>query len=140
MIRKRGTFKHQKYSRVRGKSNKSALDSRAIFNFVDKNDPDYKRPCGKDYTERQRKLLSGEIEWQTTRLTDIRALLDKARLLNDTSAIKKAEELYALKVKQRENKYVPNLTEEEARDILRNLTPWKGGAVAPAQTTQDLEE
>lgn len=124
MIRKRVQFSQQKYSHIKSRSKRSKLDGRGQFNFVNKDDPNYQKPYGTDYSEKQRKLLSGEVAWETTRLNEITRLLNKAVAFKDEEAIKKAQELRTLKVKQIENKYVPDLTVDEAKEILRSLTPW----------------
>ena len=116
--------KTRKFRRVVGKSKKSKLDGRGQFNFVNTDDPNYKKPCGKTYSEKQLKLLTGEIPWETTPLQQLTVLLYKTEQLNDVAAYKTAKELRDLKLRQRDSSYKPDLTVEEAEDILRALTPW----------------
>lgn len=114
-----------KCHRIKTESRKSNLDGRGFIRFVNKDDPAYKKPCGKTYTEKQLKLLSGEIAWETTPLGQLTRLLYKAETLNDAEATAKAREMRDLKIKQRDAGYTPDLTVDEAKDILRELTPWK---------------
>ena len=117
--------KIRKWHKIVGRSKKSSLDSKAKFNYVNKDDPSYRRYCAATYTEKQLMLLSGETPWETTPLHQLTNLLYKAETLNDTKAYKRAKELRDLKLKQRENRYTPDLSVEEAKDTLRALTPWE---------------
>lgn len=64
--------------RIKGQSRKSELDSRAYFYFENKDDPNYQKKYGKNYSEKQLMLLSGEVPWETTPINQITTLMRKA--------------------------------------------------------------
>jgi len=55
---------------------------------------------GTKYTEKQLMLLSGEIPWETTRLTEITILMRKAEQLGDMENYEKTKRLHQLKKNQ----------------------------------------
>ena len=80
----KGKFTHWSHIRSPMKPKRSPLDGRGRISFVNKDDPNYKRNYSGDYTDTQLKLLSGEIAWETTRISSLTMLLYKAEARNDT--------------------------------------------------------
>lgn len=119
--------RHRKFTRVGhlGKSRWSKLDGRGKFNFVNKDDPSYQPNYGKCYTERQKQILAEELAVEDIPCHEITLLINKARSLSDIDGYEKAKELRDRKIHA--NEYTPDITAEEARAILNNLTPWKRG-------------
>lgn len=111
--------KGEKAHRVVGASGKGKSDSSAYFFFENKDDPNYKKKYGKKYSEKQLMLLSGEIPWETTPINQITILMRKAEAMGDTENYEKAKRLHQLKSEQ--DVFVPDLSKEEALDILKGL-------------------
>ena len=91
--------------------------------FRNKDDPDYKFSYGTTYTERQLKILTGEIDIFSIKANEIKFIIKKAEGIGDCETCKKAKELYELRTHQEE--YHIDMSPEEARNILQTLTPWK---------------
>ena len=94
------------------------------FRYQNRDDPNYRKACGKEYTPTQLKILSGETPWEIVPLNQLTNLLYKAETFNDAKVYQKVKEMHDRKIEQRNKKYTPNMTAEEAKDILRSLTPW----------------
>ena len=101
-----------------------AEDGRRL-RYLNRDDPNYRKACGKEYTPTQLKILSGETPWEIVPLNQLSMLLYKAETFKDTEIYDKVKEMRDRKIKQRDNKYTPNMTSKEAKDILRSLTPWE---------------
>ena len=80
-------------------------------------------PYGTTYTERQLAILNGDISLDAVRLVELTILLRKAEKLDDGAATELASQLYIQKSNPGE--YFPPYTVEEAKAILRELTPWE---------------
>ena len=104
------------------KSRRSPLDSRAMISYVNKDSPDYVRAYPPEYTERQLKILTGEIPLKEVRMNEIAIIMNKARYNNDEGNLATAEYLHLLK--QHPDEYKPMMELDEAKRILQELTPW----------------
>ena len=62
----------------------------AIFRYINRDDPDY-NPYGTVYTERQNKILSGEIPVDSISTTELTKLRRKAEVIGDLSNAEIAE-------------------------------------------------
>lgn len=108
------------------RSNRSKLDSSAWFRFIDKDSPEYqliKNGRSFEYSERQKKILSEEIPLEQVRLNELSRLANKAKTFGDmetynTAMMLREEKLYP-------DNYHSELTTEEAKAVLDELTPWK---------------
>lgn len=76
---------------------------------------------GTTYTERQLRILSGDLSWEIVPLHEISLIVNKAKQMNDTETYEKACLLQGLKKNQ--GAYIPQMTLEEAKEILRSLSP-----------------
>lgn len=94
----------------------------AIFRYINRDDPNY-NPYGTVYTERQNKILSGEIPVDSISTTELTKLRRKAEVIGDLRNAEIAEILYYRKTSP--TSYFPPYTMEEAKEILQNLTPWQ---------------
>lgn len=94
------------------------------FRYQNRDDPNYRKACGKEYTPTQLKILSGDIPWEIVPLNQLSMLLYKAETFKDEEVYNKVKGMRDRKIEQRDKKYTPNMTAEEAKDILRSLTPW----------------
>ena len=106
----------------KAKSKRSPLDSRAKISYEDKDSPDYVRAYPPEYTERQTKILSGEIPIDDIRLNELSIIINKAKYNNDEGNASTAEYLYLLK--KHPDEYKPMMELDEAKEILQSLTPW----------------
>lgn len=84
-----------------------------------------KMPQRKDlnYTPRQLDILGGDVPLEKIRTTELSVLLHKALAREDEFAAEIAQCLFLQKTDPRE--YFPQISVEEAREILQRLTPWK---------------
>jgi hypothetical protein len=76
-----------------------------------------------DYTPRQQAILEGNVELSNIRSTELAAIVNKATARKDTFNLEIAQDL--LTAKQQPTTYVPQMTTEEAHQILQKLTPWE---------------
>ena len=83
------------------------------------NDPNRVKNYGSTYTERQLRILSGDLPWEVVRQTEITIVMNKARAMDDEENYKQAALLRELKLRQED--YRPQITVEEARNILKEL-------------------
>lgn len=111
------TAKAMKYVSLK---KKYGIDARV---FMNKDDPNYRYNYGTTYTERQMKILNGEIDIFTIKANEIKFIIKKAEGIGDCETCKKAEELYELRTHKEE--YRIDMSIEEARDVLQSLTPWE---------------
>lgn len=86
---------------------------------TDPNDPNRVKNYGRTYTERQLRLLSGDLPWKIVKQTEITIIMRKAEAMDDEENYKKAALLRELKLRQED--YRPQITVEEARSILKEL-------------------
>lgn len=91
------------------------------FHFRNPDAPDYKKFYGSTYTERQLKILSGEIPWEVVRLNQLTLLANKAQAMGDDESHRIVLQL--IECKKSQKVYTPQITANEAREILKNLTP-----------------
>lgn len=89
-----------------------------IFHFGE-----YNRNLARDYTEKQKAILNGEIPLEEMRTTELVALVAKATARGDAEDAEIAICLYD--AKKNPSKYKPTCTQEEAKHILQDLTPWE---------------
>ena len=103
-----------------GKRRRSPLDSKARVGktYCD----DYVRSFPKELTARQHKIMTGEISLEAVRLTEIRAIMNKAAYHEDQELLEAATDLY--NAKSNPESYQPAYSVDEAKDILQSLTPW----------------
>lgn len=94
-----------------------------MFNFVNKDDPNYRPNYGSTYTKRQMDVLAGIIPLEEVRINDLAILVHKAEQMGDIETYEQAKELYDRKLDP--GTYFPTYTIEEAKNILQRLTPWK---------------
>lgn len=93
---------------------------------TDPNDPNRVKNYGSTYTERQLRILSGDLPWEVVRLTEITIVMRKAKAMGDDEGFKEAALLQEMKLGQ--DDYRPQITVEEAKNILRELDQkYKGG-------------
>jgi len=123
MLRKKGQFSSRKYTRIRGKSRRSPLDSRSRFNFTNKDSPDYRYNYGTAFTQRQLDILEDRIPWEDVPFNQLTVIMRKAEGMGDVRAYEKARLFKEWKLQAEE--YTPDLTKEQAQAILQQLTPWK---------------
>lgn len=93
------------------------------FSYVQKHSPDYKKPYGSSYTERQIAILSGFIPLENIREAELGLLFRKAEQMGDIDNYEIAKMLYDLKMDP--GKYFPRYTIEQAKDIIQSHIPWK---------------
>lgn len=86
---------------------------------TDSNDPNRVKNYGSTYTERQLRILSGDLPWEVVRQTEITIVMNKAKAMDDDVNYKQAALLRELKLRQED--YRPRITVEEARNILKEL-------------------
>ena len=86
---------------------------------TDPNDPNRVKNYGSTYTERQLRILSGDLPWEVVRLTEITIVMRKAKAMGDDEGFKEAALLQEMKLGQ--DDYRPQITVEEAKNILREL-------------------
>ena len=91
--------------------------------FVNKDDPNYRPTYGSRYTQRQIDILNGVLAIDEVRLNELSILYRKADQLGDTENYERALMLYTMK--KYPDTYAPQYTQEEAMDILQQLTPWE---------------
>lgn len=84
-------------------------------------DPDREKLYGSTYTERQNRILSGDLPWEIVPTREISLLINKTKQLGDMELYEKAVTLRELKKSQ--GTYIPQMTPEEAKEILKNLNP-----------------
>ena len=99
---------------------KPKRDSR--FNFVNKDDPNYRPNYGDAYTKRQQDILADIIPLEKVRLNELGILVNKAEQMGDSDSYEQAKALYNRKVDP--GIYFPSYTIEDAKAILESLTPW----------------
>ena len=87
--------------------------------YTDPNDPNRQKCYGRTYTERQLRILSGDLPWEVGRQTEITLVMNKAKAMDDEENYKKAALLRELKLNQ--EGYHPQMTVEEALEILKSL-------------------
>lgn len=95
----------------------------AMFNFVNKDDPNYRPNYGSTYTKRQLDVLAGVIPLEEVRINDLAILVNKAEQMGDIDTYEQAKALYDRKLDP--GIYFPTYTIEEAKAILQSLTPWE---------------
>lgn len=117
------SWDRQRWSKIRCASKRSPLDSKAKISFVNRDSPDYRPSYGTVYSPKQQAILGDEIPLSEVPLNQITVLMRKAESMGDIPAYEKAKELRELK--NLPNTYKPNLTANDARDILQQLTPWE---------------
>ena len=76
-----------------------------------------------DYTQRQLMILNDHIPLDRIQAKELSVLLRKALAREDDFAAEIAQCLLLQKTDPRE--YFPQISVEEAREILQRLTPWK---------------
>lgn len=76
-----------------------------------------------DYSSRQKAILEGEVEFSDIRTTELVALAKKATAKQDDFNLDIINDL--LEVKRNPTDYFPQMTPEEAMEILQKLTPWE---------------
>lgn len=110
------TFKSH-VRRVIGQSNGRTAKERKLKRtaFYDNDKNNY----GTTYTERQLRILSGELPWEVVPQHEITLLMNKAQAMEDDENYKHAAMLRELK--QGQDDYHPQITVEEAQDILKAL-------------------
>lgn len=86
---------------------------------TDPNDPNRVKNYGSTYTERQLRILTGDLPWEVVRQTEITIVMNKAKAMDDDVNYKQAALLRELKLRQED--YRPRITVEEARNILKEL-------------------
>lgn len=86
---------------------------------TDPNDPNRQKCYGRTYTERQLRILSGDLPWEVARQTEITLVMNKAKAMDDDENYKQAAMLRELK--QNQDGYHPQMTVEEALEILKSL-------------------
>ena len=86
---------------------------------TDPNDPNRVKNYGTTYTERQLRILSGDLPWELVPQREITLLMRKAKAMGDDEGFKQAALLQEMKMGQ--DDYRPQITVEEARDILKEL-------------------
>ena len=84
---------------------------------------DYHRSLVNDYTEKQEAILNGEIPLEQLRMNELAVLVEKATARGDEEQVEIASDLYW--AKKNPSTYKPTFTQEEAKQVLQNLTPWK---------------
>lgn len=94
------------------------------FKFVLKDSPDYSPPCGNEYTERQIRILNGEIALSEIRANELANLKNKALRFSDTENYEIADALYEEKLCPAEHHFWDSWTAEYAERVLQDLTPW----------------
>ena len=77
----------------------------------------------RDYTPRQIAILNDDIPLEEVRMNELTKLVKKAEARNDSAILEQAKCLRS--EKQDTDRFVSKLTIEEARAILKNLTPSK---------------
>ena len=93
------------------------------FKYVLKDSPDYRPPCGNEYTERQLRILNGEIALSEIRANELANLKSKALRFSDTESYEIADALYEEKLCPAEHHFRDSWTAEYAEWVLQNLTP-----------------
>ena len=111
------TFKRH-VSRVIGASFGKIPKERSL-KHTDPNDPNRVKNYGRTYTERQLRILSGDLPWEIVKQTEITIVMNKAKAMGDDENHKKAAILRELK--QNQEGYHPQMTVEEALEILKGL-------------------
>ena len=86
---------------------------------TDPNDPNRVKNYGTTYTDRQLRILSGDLPWEVVPQREITVLMQKAKAIGDEEGFKQAALLQELKLGQ--DDYRPQITVEEAKNILREL-------------------
>ena len=99
-----------------------SMKKSAWFSFKNKDSPDYVSSYGDTYTDRQLAILNNEIPLYEIRPNELSILYKKAKQKNDVDSYEIAIQMYAEKTKPQE--YIPQYTIEEAKAILKELTPW----------------
>lgn len=113
--------KGAKGKHVSGRRYKSDLDSRAIFKYKSLDDNPDNKYYGQTYTERQLQIINGDLPWEIVPINQISLLMNKAKSFSDWPVYEKVKWMREQKLLQEE--YTPDITVEEARDILKKLTP-----------------
>ena len=90
-----------------------------LLKRTDPNDPNRVKNYGRTYTERQLRILSGDLPWEIAKQTEITIIMRKAEAMDDDENFKKAALLRELKLNQ--EGYHPQMTVEEALEILKSL-------------------
>ena len=67
---------------------------------TDLNDPNRQKCYGRTYTERQLRILSGDLPWELVRQTEITIVMNKAKAMDDDENYKQAAMLRELKQNQ----------------------------------------
>lgn len=111
------TFKRHA-RRVVGESFGKPLKER-MLKRTDPNDPNRQKNYGSKYTDRQLRILSGDLPWELVPQHEITLLMNKARAMEDDEGYRQAALLRELKLKQED--YHPQITVEEALVILKSL-------------------
>lgn len=118
------SWKYQKWHRIVGKSYGRKGYS-AKFRFLNPDAPNYQPEyCSSPLTERQKQILDEVIPLEQVRVNQLTTIIKKCECLGDDEALQQAKYLYELKTKPEET-YTPQITYEEAKEILQRLTPWK---------------
>ena len=89
------------------------------FRYKYLDDSNHPKNYGSTYTERQLKILSGEIPWEVVRFNQLTLLANKAQAMGDDESHKIV--LQMIECKKNQKAYTPQITPNEAREILKNL-------------------
>ena len=82
------------------------------YKYLD--DPNHPKNYGSTYTERQLKILSGEIPWEVVRFNQLTLLANKAQAMGDDESHKIV--LQMIECKKTQEVYKPQISPIEAKE------------------------
>ncbi len=104
---------------------KKATTKKALYGgmdirvFVNKDSPDYEKPCADTYSARQLDMISGALDPAKVRLNELRGLIYKADKLGDIELAGRMEEIYNRR--RNPDMYAPDISYGEAIQLLADL-------------------
>ena len=110
----------KKCHKIRSSKSSSVDYGLPIRVFVNKDSPDYKYHWGSELTDRQKRILNGEIPLESIRFNELTVIMKKAEQLGDLDSAEKAETLYNQKKYPDDETYHPSMNYEEAVNFLNN--------------------
>ena len=106
-------LKGQSAKRIRSKSVRGPNDDHARFRFNNVDAPDYRKAyCDAPYSEKQRRILAGEIPLDQVRTNELTKILNKALEQDDSETEEKVRQMKYEK-RYPERAHMPRRTKEE---------------------------